>query len=39
MQVARSTTFLLLLYFYSCGVIHYCHSWEIDTLGVLIFCS
>jgi hypothetical protein len=37
--MAGSTTFFLLLYFYSSGVVHRCHGWEIGAIGVSIFCS
>ncbi|KAL9363850.1 hypothetical protein Peur_041723 [Populus x canadensis] len=39
MWMAGLATFLLLLYFYSGGVVHRYHGWEIGTLGVSVFCS
>jgi hypothetical protein len=37
--MAGSTTSLILLHFYTGGVVHRCHGWETGTLEVSVFCS
>ncbi|KAH8520531.1 hypothetical protein H0E87_001828, partial [Populus deltoides] len=37
--MAGSTTSLVLLHFYTGGVVHRCHGWETGTLEVSVFCS
>jgi hypothetical protein len=36
--MAGSATSLILLHFYTGGVVHRCHGWETDTHEVSVFC-